>query len=61
MFCKNELNERNVPEIWPDKSVPWEKRRAEIADILQRELFGCRPAEPEEISFTELPGESFYS
>ncbi|MBQ2721171.1 MAG: hypothetical protein IJF23_06515 [Clostridia bacterium] len=60
MFCKNELNERHLPEIWPDKSIPWERRRAEISDILQRELFGYRPAEPEEISFTELPGESFY-
>ena len=60
MFCKNELNERHLPEIWPDKSIPWEKRRAEISDILQRELFGYRPAEPDEISFTELPDESFY-
>ena len=36
MFCENELNRKKVPEIWPDKSVDWETRRLEIADILQR-------------------------
>lgn len=55
MFCKNELLERNVPEIWPDKSVDWKNRRIEIANILQSELFGYRPADPEEISFEYLP------
>ncbi len=50
-FCKKELEKRTLPEIWPDKSLDWETRRLEIADILQSELFGYRPADPEEISF----------
>lgn len=58
-FCENELLRKKLPEIWPDKTVDWEMRRLEIADILQSELFGYRPADPEEISFTVLPPESF--
>ena len=59
-FCENELLRKKLPEIWPDKTVDWETRRLEIADILQSELFGYRPADPEEISFTVLPPESYY-
>jgi len=60
-FCENELLRKKLPEIWPDKTVDWETRRLEIADILQSELFGYRPADPEEISFTVLPPESYYN
>ena len=60
MFIENELKKRNLPEIWPDKTVDWEIRRKEIADILQSELFGYRPADPEESSFEILPGEPYY-
>ena len=52
-FCENELLRKKLPEIWPDKTVDWETRRLEIADILQSELFGYRPADPEEISVPE--------
>ena len=55
MFCENELRKKNLPPIRPDLSVDWETRRAEIADILQRELFGYRPAEPEEVTFDVTP------
>ena len=55
MFCKNELRETRVPEIWTNETVDWNSRRLEIADILQSELFGYRPADPEEISFEYLP------
>ena len=61
MFCENELLKKKLPEIWPDKTVDWETRRLEIADILQSELFGYRPADPEEISFEVLPPESYYA
>lgn len=59
MFCKNELSKRNLPEIW-DGKTDWGTRRKEIADILQSELFGYRPADPEKISFAELPAESYF-
>ena len=55
MFCENELKKKNLPPIRPDPSADWESRRAEIADILQRELFGYRPAEPEEVTFDVTP------
>lgn len=55
MFLQNELLKKNLPDVWPDTAQDWESRRLEIADILQRELFGYRPAAPEEISFAELP------
>ncbi|MBR2460939.1 MAG: hypothetical protein IKB34_06900 [Clostridia bacterium] len=61
MFWKEELKKRNVPEIWGEGVQDWESRRLEIADILQRELFGYRPADPEEISFVELPPAYFYN
>lgn len=54
MFCKNELKKKNLPAIWDDPNQPWEERRAQIADVLQSELFGYRPPEPEEISFANL-------
>jgi len=60
MFCENELSKRKLPEIWNSDSSDWESRRQEIADILQSELFGYRPADPEEISFVELPDEPYY-
>ncbi len=60
MFCENELAKRKLPEIW-DGKTDWETRRKEIADILQSELFGYRPADPESISFSELPPEPFYA
>ena len=60
MFLKNELLRKNLPAIWPDETQDWESRRREIADVLQRELFGYRPSDPEEISFVELPPESYY-
>jgi len=61
LFIENELAKRKLPEIWDGKSGTWEERRREIADLLQRELFGYRPADPEEISFAELPGEPWYN
>ena len=60
MFCENELSKRKIPEIW-DGKTDWETRRKEIADVLQRELFGYRPADPEEVSFIELPDEPWYN
>jgi len=59
MFCEQELAKRNVPLLW-DGQGDWETRRQEIKDILQRELFGYRPADPKEISFEMLPDEPFY-
>lgn len=61
MFCENELKKRNLPEIWDGKSIGWEERRREIAELLQSELFGYRPADPEEISFEEYPDEPYYA
>ena len=55
MFCENELKKKDLPPIRPDLTKDWESRRAEIADILQRELFGYRPAEPEEVTFDVTP------
>lgn len=60
MFCDNELAKRNLPPIWPDAGQNWESRRKEIADILQREMFGFRPADPEEISFEEMDQDYFF-
>lgn len=54
MFCENLLAGKRLPEIWEKESGPWEIRRKEVTDILQRELFGYRPADPEEISFEEV-------
>ena len=56
MFIKEEIAKRDLPVIW-DGQGDWEERRLEIADILQRELFGYRPAEPEEEHFEILPAE----
>jgi len=61
MFCENELKKRCLPPVWPDKSVPWETRRQQIAEILQSELFGFRPEDPQEISFAVLPPERYYA
>ena len=55
MLCENLLASKKVPEIWDPSSGPWEIRRKEVIDILQRELFGYRPADPEEVSFEEVP------
>ena len=55
VFCENELKKKNLPPIRPVLTVDWETRRAEIADLLQRELFGYRPAEPEEVTFDVTP------
>ncbi len=60
MFIQDELQKRDLPEIWPDKTVAWETRRREIAEILQGELFGYRPPEPEEIAFEILPDAPYY-
>ena len=60
MFIQDELQKRDLPEIWPDKTVAWETRRREIAEILQGELFGYRPPEPEEIAFVILPDAPYY-
>lgn len=60
MFCEQKLAERRIPEVWSKDSSDWESRRREIAELLQKEVYGYRPGEPEEISFTELEGESFY-
>ena len=35
-------------------------RRSEIRDILQRELFGYMPPQPDEVFFEELPPKSYY-
>jgi len=54
MFCEELLASKKLPEIWGKDSDEWESRRKEIVDVLQKELFGYRPADPEEISFTEM-------
>ena len=58
MFCEKKINELVLPEIWPESCVDWETRRLEIADLLQHELFGYRPADPETESFKILENES---
>lgn len=60
MICKELLAARNLPEIWSSDNTDWWTRREEIKDLLQKEEYGYRPGEPEEIAFTELTGESFY-
>ena len=54
MFCEELLAKKKLPEIWNQSGISWEQRREEIKEILQSELFGYRPADPEEISFSEL-------
>ena len=58
MICEEKLDALKLPELWPDPAVPWETRRREIAEVLQRELFGYRPPDPEEESFELIPEES---
>lgn len=60
MVYKELLTDRNLPKIWSSDSTDWVTRREEIKDILQKEEYGYRPGEPDEIIFTELPKENFY-
>lgn len=61
MLCEKILAERRLPKVWDRESAIWEERQEEIKELLQREVYGFRPGEPEELSFTELPGEAFYN
>jgi len=55
MFLENEIKKKALPELWADGGVDWETRRAQIKDVLQRELFGYMPPAPASVSFEELP------
>jgi len=60
MVCEKLLDMRKLPNIWEVDSCDWGRRRMEIVELLQREVYGFRPGEPEELTFVELPGERFY-
>lgn len=60
MLCKELLAARELPPLWELDGVDWLSRREEIKKILQKEVYGFRPGEPEELSFTELPKEGWY-
>ena len=55
MGCQELLQSRKLPEVWPWGD--WETRRQEIRELLQREVYGFLPEEPEKIWFEELPGQ----
>ena len=59
MLCEELLAKRKLPEMWDESSTDWASCRAEIKEILQREVYGYRPGEPEELQFTELPETPF--
>lgn len=54
MVCEEMLKERKLPQVWQDNAVDWKTRRKELSDILQREVYGFRPEDPEEITYTFL-------
>ena len=55
MLLDNEVKRKALSELWENKNIDWETRRKEIIDILQSELFGYMPPDPEEVFFEELP------
>ncbi len=55
MLCDELLAKRNLPEVWDGNSADWASRREGIKEILQREVYGFRPGEPEELTFAEQP------
>lgn len=55
MICERLLSERKLPNVWAEDGLNWETRRQEIKELLQREVYGFRPGDPEELTFTELP------
>ena len=48
------LAERKLPDIWPDRSVPWEQRRAEIIKTALSEEYGDIVNYPKKQEFTVL-------
>lgn len=57
MIPEKLLLERALPPAWGPESGDWNRRRMEIRQLLQREIYGFLPEAPEQISFTELPTE----
>jgi len=60
MICNELLKQRKLPPVWDETDTDWETRRSEIKELLQREVYGYLPEQPEELSFQELPPERFY-
>ncbi len=54
MICENLLAERKLPEICVDGIDDWKSLKKKLAESLQKEIYGFRPKEPEEIMFTLL-------
>jgi len=59
MICEELLMQRELPEIWNENLIDWQGRREEIKQLLQQEVYGFRPDEPEEITFSEMPDTRF--
>ena len=39
-MLKELIKERNIPEVWPDKTVPWEVRQKEILSMVEKYEYG---------------------
>lgn len=61
LLCEEMMAGRKMPQVWKKEGSDWKARREEIKELLQREVYGFRPGEPEEIAFAELPAESYYA
>ena len=57
MICEEILRKRTLPNIWDSEISDWDQRRGEIKELLQREVYGFFPEEPEQVRFIHLPGE----
>ena len=57
MIYEDLLTKRALPPVWGKDPKDWEQRRSEIKELLQREIYGFFPDNPENVTFIHLPGE----
>lgn len=62
-----ELKSRNLPDILTFSNgervtdvASWEKRRSEILEELQNEMYGRLPEKPKSIKFEEISNDDFF-
>lgn len=67
-MLNEEIKKRNIPDVLKFfggdtvvSSVDWQKRRAELRDYFQSEMYGYIPAAPDEVSFEEISRDELFS